>query len=72
MNKIKTYDHTMTTTRPCAHHVPRPLVGDIERLPHRSNFLATPLTLPTQHTTFKQELNLYKPPPICFHSNILT
>ena len=24
---------------------PRPLVGNIERLPHRSNFLATPLVI---------------------------
>ena len=46
MNKIETYDHTMFGhARVTTPTLPRPLVGNMERLPHRSNFLATPLYL---------------------------
>ena len=44
MNKIKTYDNTIFGhARVTTPTLPRPLVGNMARLPHRSNFLATPL-----------------------------
>ena len=42
---------------------PRPFIGNIERLPHRSNFLATPLQVCTvlhAYTVYTWQIFIYK------------